>query len=252
MAGDILIANVSAYGTAPIPHPQLGVGGEHHSGDTTVPQASPDPVATPASAEPPPSGSAPAGGTNVYNNLENRDPDLIHVGETVKVEVNGKIINHVVKDGETLSSIAAKYGVTVNAVIATNHMKASLLGKGKDGQYFSVGPMQPSPGTMQANPPTAVTPSTTSPVTATTSTDNTQQPSEDALQALKDTILTRIGGDDRDAPEVKEAMALIDKALGGTKLTSDEIDKLAADQKKIETRINDNQQRQQRLNPLTA
>jgi LysM repeat protein len=88
--------------------------------------------------------------TKVFGNLEGRDPDLLFAGE--KIMINGKQVT--VADGDTLSSLAAKHGTTVEKLIAENKMDASLLGQnGPNGAYFTPGGPQPAPGGVQ-NPPT--------------------------------------------------------------------------------------------------
>jgi LysM repeat protein len=88
--------------------------------------------------------------TKVFGNLEGRDPDLLFAGE--KIMINGKEVT--VADGDTLSSLAAKHGTTVDALIKENKMDDSLRGQnGPNGAYFTPGGPQPAPGGVQATPP---------------------------------------------------------------------------------------------------
>jgi LysM repeat protein len=89
--------------------------------------------------------TAPAGA------LQGRDPDLIFAGE--KIMVNGKA--YTVKDGDTLTSIAAANGTTVKALINENSMNEALLGPDAQGQYFSTTSPQPPNGGATAPPPNA-------------------------------------------------------------------------------------------------
>jgi LysM repeat protein len=93
--------------------------------------------------------------TKVFGNLEGRDPDLLFAGE--KIMINGKQVT--VADGDTLSSLAAKHGTTVEKLIAENKMDASLLGKnGPNGAYFTPGGPQPAPGGSETPRPNALAP----------------------------------------------------------------------------------------------
>ena len=132
--------------------------------------------------------SAP-GGTNVFNNLAGRDPDLIYAGETIKL-ANGK--THLVKAGETLGGIAAANGMKLDDLIRANGMNASLLGKNSSGAYFNVGSAQPSPGSTLVPPPKVVAPtSTPDPIQPAT----TQLPKGDELEVLKNFLKTEASGD---------------------------------------------------------
>jgi LysM domain len=92
------------------------------------------------------SNTAPAGA------LQGRDPDLIFTGE--KIMVNGKA--YTVKDGDTLTSIAAANGTTVAALIKSNDMNASLLGRnGPNGEYFVASAQPPNGGAAATAPVTA-------------------------------------------------------------------------------------------------
>jgi LysM domain len=86
--------------------------------------------------------SSAGGGTKVFGNLQGRDPDLVFAGE--KIMINGKSVT--IGDGETLSSLAAKNGTTVDKLISENKMDSSLLGKNAQGQYFTPGGPQPANG----------------------------------------------------------------------------------------------------------
>jgi hypothetical protein len=94
--------------------------------------------------------SSSAGGTNVFNDLNGRDPDLIHGGETIKL-ANGK--TYTTTDSDTLESVARKTGNSVSQLMQQNGMNAALYGKNDSGKYFSVGKMitgaapHPVPGT---------------------------------------------------------------------------------------------------------
>lgn len=69
--------------------------------------------------------------------MQGRDPDFLRAGETVRIDAD---TTHVVKPGETLSSIAADYGVSVNSLVKVNGMDAALLGKDPaTGLHFAVG-----------------------------------------------------------------------------------------------------------------
>jgi hypothetical protein len=95
------------------------------------------------------------GGTRVFGNLQGRDPDLIFAGE--KIMINGKEVT--VQSGDTLSSLAAKHGTTVDKLIAENKMDASLLGQnGPNGAYYTPGSPQPAPGGSQTPPVDALAP----------------------------------------------------------------------------------------------
>jgi LysM repeat protein len=90
------------------------------------------------------------GGTHVFGNLQGRDPDLLFAGE--KIMINGKEVT--VADGQTLSSLAAQHGTTVEKLISENKMDASLLGQnGPNGAYFTPGGPTPGPGGSVASPP---------------------------------------------------------------------------------------------------
>jgi LysM repeat protein len=109
-------------------------------------------AATGAGADKP---GAPAD-THVFNNLAGRDPDLIYAGETIKLEVNGKVIEHKVAAGETLSGIADKKGITVESIINANQMAGSLIGKQPGAtEYFTAGGPQPGPGAVTTVPSNA-------------------------------------------------------------------------------------------------
>jgi LysM repeat protein len=148
--------------------------------DIGVPQVSPRyddnsgsaPSASNSSANvsAPIAGSATSGShdTKVFGNLEGRDPDLLFAGE--KIMINGKQVT--VADGDTLSSLAAKHGTTVEKLISENKMDASLLGKnGPSGAYFTPGGPQPANGGSTTPPPNATT--NTAPVSNTTAPNNT-------------------------------------------------------------------------------
>jgi LysM repeat protein len=141
--------------TEPQSQPQKPVDPAPSAVQSTAPGA----TATPSTA-----GTASPGGTNTFNDLAGRDPDLVYAGETVKIEINGKVTEHVVKAGETLSSIAANAGVSVAALIKTNGMDPALLGM-KDGRYFEVsGGPHPAPGEkLNDVPAPATTPATAAP-----------------------------------------------------------------------------------------
>jgi LysM repeat protein len=147
--------NPGGYGTSPW-QPSLGTGGGPNPDAPTrsAPMSQPVPTtmprhviptddATPAgvAGDPPTTaGTTPAPGGNgitAWNVMENRDPDFLRAGETVRIDAN---TTHVVKPGETLSSIAAHYGVSVDSLIKVNGMDASKLGKDPaTGLYFAAG-----------------------------------------------------------------------------------------------------------------
>ncbi|MDP9225928.1 MAG: LysM peptidoglycan-binding domain-containing protein [Actinomycetota bacterium] len=53
-----------------------------------------------------------------------RNPDLIILGERLRVPARQQVDSvHEVQAGETLSSIAARYGTTVSALVSANHVK---------------------------------------------------------------------------------------------------------------------------------
>jgi LysM repeat protein len=126
---------------------------------------------TPNSSAPSGQPAASAGhDTKVFGNLQGRDPDLIFAGE--KIMINGKEVT--VADGDTLSSLAAKHGTTVDALIKDNKMDASLLGKNAQGQYFTPGGPQPANGGATTPPPNATT--NAAPAGNTTAPNNTPAP----------------------------------------------------------------------------
>jgi hypothetical protein len=194
----------------------------------------------PATSSGDPKGTSPTGsggGTHVFGNTEGRDPDLIFAGE--KIMVNGKA--YTVKDGETLSSIAAAHGTTVEALIKENKMDGALLGKDAAGAYYATGGSpQPSPGGTVASPPTdPAAPSTTAPKKETPPSDDGTAPSdgpkwliyggpmnEDRAEAM----LAVLGDKVSDPAERAELERIILKAAGGDgdgrNLTPEELNKL--------------------------
>jgi hypothetical protein len=150
---------------------------------------------SPGSPSSPPASAGSPGGTNVFNNLVGRDPDLLYAGETIKIEVNGKIINHVVK---------------------------ALLGKNSQGQYYSTsGGPQPAPGTHQVPP--AIPPSTTAPaLPSATVADLTQPHSKETLKATLHNIAYLEGRGEMTHDEAQAARTIVEKALRGDKLTAAE------------------------------
>jgi LysM domain len=112
-----------------------------------------DQGSTPASSTGGATGSG--GGTRVFGNLQGRDPDLLFAGE--KIMINGKEVT--VADGQTLSSLAAQHGTTVEKLIAENKMDASLRGQnGPNGAYFTPGGPTPGPGGSVASAPNQFAP----------------------------------------------------------------------------------------------
>lgn len=100
-------------------------------------------------------GGSSSGGTKVFGNLQGRDPDLLFAGE--KITINGKQVT--VADGQTLSSLAAQHGTTVEKLIGENKMDASLLGQnGPNGAYFTPGGPTPGPGDSVAPRPNQFAP----------------------------------------------------------------------------------------------
>jgi hypothetical protein len=177
------------------------------------------------------------GGTHTFNNLAGRDPDLLYAGETIKIEVNGKTINHVVKSGETLSSIAAANGVTVDALIKTNGMDRSLLGKNTAGDYFTSDGPQPAPGGHVKPPPEDSVP---------------PLPTNAELEALRSNV-QQLDGHGLEPGEAAEMLKLIDKAISDPKqLTSAEIKKLGEYEKTVKAKVEKNEQYQAVFNPPTA
>jgi LysM domain len=192
---------------------------------------------TPAPTTPTTPPRAGNGGTHTFNDLTGRDPDLLYAGETIKIEVNGKTINHVVKAGETLSSIAAANGVTVDALIKTNGMDAKLLGKNSAGDYFTSGGPQPAPGG-HANPPPE---QSVAPL-----------PTSAELEALRSNV-QQLDGHGLEPGEAAEMLKLIDKAISDPKqLTSAEIKKLGEYEKTVKAKMKENDDDRAKFNPLVA
>jgi LysM repeat protein len=153
--------SVMTIGFSPVPLPAPP--DNRPNSDTTTS----DPAATTPTS--PNTGGATGSGrdTKVFGNLEGRDPDLLFAGE--KIMINGKEVT--VAEGDTLSSLAAKHGTTVDALIKENKMDASLLGKnGPNGAYFTPGGPQPANGGSTTPPPANGTaaPSDTPSTSATT------------------------------------------------------------------------------------
>jgi LysM repeat protein len=176
-----------------------------------------------------PSGAA-GHDTKVFGNLQGRDPDLLFAGE--KIMINGKAVT--VADGDTLSSLAAKHGTTVEKLIAENKMDAPLLGKnGPNGAYYTPGGPQPAPGGSQTQPPNspAGTNGTTAPSAKPSAPDPELQKQIDAILKKQDGNTTGIlggglnGGEDGRA---NTTIKLLDdpKMTGG--LTSEELAELKA------------------------
>ena len=158
-------------------------------------------------------GSSNGSGTRTWNNFNGRDPDLIYAGETIKLPDG---TTHVVQAGETLSSIAAKYGVSVDQLIEKNGFDRALLGKDPQGRYFDPGNgPQPSPGGSVAPPPDAslFSPGADGKYTKDQATDLAK-----TVQDLK----AKGKLDDAVADEV---LGLLDKVVKGT-ITADETAKL--------------------------
>jgi LysM domain len=140
-------------------------------------------------------GSSSGGGTHVFGNLQGRDPDLLFAGE--KIMINGKEVT--VADGQTLSSLAAQHGTTVEKLISENKMDASLLGQnGPNGAYFTPGGPTPGPGGSVASPPGTSAPqsvpNTSAEAQAALSAIGSQAPkgmSADDFSVLKD-LLTQL------------------------------------------------------------
>jgi LysM domain len=128
---------------SPAPLPSNDVGGSSAQSSSTPP------------GQPSTGGSR---DTKVFGNLEGRDPDLLFAGE--KIMINGKEVT--VADGDTLSSLAAKHGTTVEKLISENKMDASLNGKnGPNGAWFTPGGPQPANGGSTTPPPNATAPNNT-------------------------------------------------------------------------------------------
>lgn len=56
-----------------------------------------------------------------YNNIEN--PNLIHVGQVIKIPTTSKPVTYTVKAGDTLSGIAAKYNTTYQKIAKDNNIE---------------------------------------------------------------------------------------------------------------------------------
>lgn len=158
------MAEVGNIGSAPIAPPPLGeetiayvpLGTRGYTPNVYQPGGTSDrggnslPASTGASTQMQNPQAGSAGGTNVFNDLNGRDPDLIHGGETIKL-ANGK--TYTTTDSDTLESVARKTGNSVSQLIQQNGMNAGLYGKNDSGKYFSVGKMTtgaapyPVPGT---------------------------------------------------------------------------------------------------------
>jgi LysM domain len=179
--------------------------------------------------------------TNVYNNLQGRDPDLIHTGETVKIEVNGQVKEHVVKNGETLSSIAKQNGVSVASLVQSNGMDASLSGK-SNGQYFNVGAMvQPTPGAIQNNPP-ALPAATAAPVQPADKVADLQKPVDKEtlditlknIAYLEGKGVAAGGLSKEDATRMR---TLVSKAQSDTPLSAAELEQLKTDESLVKEMV---------------
>jgi LysM repeat protein len=122
------------------------------------------------------------GGTNVFNDLNGRDPDLVHGGEVFKL-ADGT--TYTATDADTLESISRKTGNSVAQLMQQNGMNAALYGKNDSGQYFKVGKMttssalSPSPGTTTVNAVAATTRTDTEQAVNTNTREN-----KEALAAL--------------------------------------------------------------------
>jgi LysM repeat protein len=154
------MANIGSMQAPPPDASQLGNQGSGQG----EPTSSGSPSSAGAGA---PSGAA-GHDIKIFGNLEGRDPDLLFAGE--KIMINGKAVT--VADGDTLSSLAAKYGTTVDKLISENKMDASLNGKnGPNGAWFTPGGPQPANGGSTTPPPNATT--TTTQASNTTASNNT-------------------------------------------------------------------------------
>lgn len=56
-----------------------------------------------------------------YNNIKN--PDLIHVGQEIKIPTGKTVVTYTVKKGDTLSGIAKKYNTTYQKIAKDNNIK---------------------------------------------------------------------------------------------------------------------------------
>jgi LysM repeat protein len=91
---------------------------------------------TPAASKPATSNEP---GTSELGVLEGRDPDLLAGGDVIAIgkDKDGKEQYYTVQEGDTLSSIAAANGTTLEALIEKNGFDAGLLGRNASGEYFS-------------------------------------------------------------------------------------------------------------------
>jgi LysM repeat protein len=96
--------------------------------------AAPDP--TPGGNTPGSQGPSQSQGASSPGNLTGRDPNLIYIGEKIKL-ADGR--EHIVQSGETLTSIAAHYGVSVSSIIAANGMTAPGIEPGRDPNLIRAG-----------------------------------------------------------------------------------------------------------------
>jgi LysM repeat protein len=148
-------------------------GGKPASANDVIPETStPN---TSANATPTPSGTTgttpavtpPAGTATAPATLQGRDPDLIYVGEKIKLP-NGN--PYTVQVGDTLSGIARDHGVTLTKLIELNGFNAQLLDEYANGKLVKahrVGDLMPgSPGS--ATTQTTATTTTGTPQTGTT------------------------------------------------------------------------------------
>jgi LysM repeat protein len=96
-----------------------------------------DPPPQAVQSNPPdPGGNSTANGTTTAGNLSGRNPNLIYAGEQIKL-ADGRV--HTVQSGETLTSIAAHYGVSVSSIIAANQMSATAIEPGRDPNVIYAG-----------------------------------------------------------------------------------------------------------------
>jgi hypothetical protein len=195
--------------------------------DVSTPDTPVQPADTsrPAVTTPVPGGN----GITPWNVMVNRDPDFLRAGETIRIDANR---THVVKPGETLSSIAQHYSVSVDSLIKINGMDASKLGKDPaTGLYFAVGGA--SVGGVPTNPPgaTAVTPTGNPNEPGAATPQSTPAVATTPTPTLPDTGPVRIAlkwlMDHPDAVKYsaedgKELLGLIDKLNSGKTLSPEE------------------------------
>lgn len=200
----------------------------------SMPIMSPTPTAPQPSrqgggSDGPTTGGAEGSGTQTFGNLEGRDPDLLFAGE--KITVNGKEVT--VADGDTLSSLAAKHGTTVEKLIAENKMNAALLGKNAQGDYFtSSGPMPTAPGgtTRRTAPPDNDPPATTPEPTPSSTSLPSPEKARDMVRGMAYPAMKRndnIAPDSFGEKDAQEMRSLLTQIGEGKTLSSEQQQRLS-------------------------